>query len=70
MEIKVTSLGLAAYVHGQNEVTFLRYESESRSFVFSVVESRDFEKDYLNCCCSRHDSNVMALRRYMGSTGK
>ena len=65
MIIKITSLGLAAFVHGQDGVKLLRFDTEAKEFVFDVDKERDFARDYLNSCCRKHDSNVMALRLYM-----
>lgn len=63
METK--NLGLAAYLfmHG---VKLISTETDGR-FVFErdVRDVREWEIEYVNSCCFRHDSALMTLRRML-----
>ena len=65
MRIRVKGLGLAAYVIANGGV-FQSYSLEERLFDFeSEREAEQWEIEYANSCCSRHDAEVMNLRKFM-----
>lgn len=63
MEVK--SLGLAAYVMMKG--LKLVKVTEDGSFVFECNEKseREWEIEYVNSCCFRHDNALMTLRRML-----
>lgn len=65
MRIEIKTLGLAAYVKMENG-GFVSYDAEQRVFTFDSDKSaEEWEIGYANSCCSRHDSELMSLRRFM-----
>lgn len=64
MRIEVRGLGLAAYV-GENGGTLIGCD-DSNVFTFESDKPKmEWEVEYENSCCSRHDSRVMAYRKFM-----
>jgi len=63
VRVAIKRLGLAAYVK-MNGGKFLGHEDGH--FMFDTEKSeRDWEVDYVNSCCAKHDSEVMQLRKLM-----
>lgn len=61
--VKIGRLGLAAYVK-MNGGIFVKY-LDGR-FYFETSKAVDaWEVDYINSCCSRHDTELMTLRKLM-----
>ena len=65
-EIVTRKLGLAAFIkmHGGR----LNKHESGTGFVFEVPSEKtleDWEFDYLNSCCHRHDTELVNLRRLL-----
>jgi hypothetical protein len=62
MKIAIRDLGLAAYIRlKEKEATFIEFKEDK--YVFESERDEDsWRVEYLNSCCYRHDSEVMALR--------
>lgn len=61
--IEVSRLGLAAFVK-MHDGKLVKYEAGK--FYFESDRSvSDWEVDYTNSCCSRHDAELMNLRKLM-----
>lgn len=63
MQVTVRELGLAAYLRVSG-CRFLGYVDDH--FVFESERDREnWEVEYLNSLCYRHDSEIMTLRKLM-----
>ena len=62
--IRVKGLGLAAYVKMRGG-EFIAYDRDSREFAFRADTSVNWEVEYANSDCYRHDAEVMNLRKFM-----
>jgi len=61
--IEIRGLGLAAYVRMNGGII---KGFQNRVFLFeSERDANEWEIDYANACCSRHDAEVMNLRKLM-----
>ena len=62
-EIRVKKLGLAAYIHSQGG---LFVDHRDGHFIFkSVRRENEWEVEYFNSCCYKHDTSVMSLRKFI-----
>ena len=68
--VTTRKLGLAAYIkmHGGQ---LLDFEQDTNMFTFKVMSEsvgksvQNWEFEYLNSCCYRHDSELVNLRKLM-----
>jgi len=71
-EVKVKRLGLAAYMK-LNGAQFRGHSplpNFKGNFLFDTDKSlKEWEVEYLNSCCSKHDSEVMTLRKFINVGG-
>lgn len=66
-EIAVGKLGLAAYIK-MKQGGLLRY-TNGNFFFRSGKSLHDWEIEYANSCCARHDSEVCELRKFLRTSG-
>jgi hypothetical protein len=67
MIIQVNKLGLAAFIKLKG-ATLLKYEN--RYFFFETLKGlSEWDVEYANSCCSKHDSELMNLRRFIPPRG-
>ena len=62
-EIRIRQLGLAAYLLIRGE-EFIGHEDGH--FIFKSVQGeREWDLEYFNTCCQKHDNAVMSLRKFI-----
>lgn len=66
MEIKTSDLGLAAYLKKQN-CLLIRKEGKKEIIFESEKTLNNWEIEYMNSCCKKHDTEVMILRKFLNS---
>ena len=65
MIVEIRRLGLAAYIKMVG-TPLLKYEN--RVFYFETERTaEEWEVEYSNSCCSRHDSELCELRKFLTS---
>ena len=63
MSIKVRKLAVAAYIK-MNGVKLLNYDGQY--FIFDCDRGPvEWELEYLNSCCNKHDTELVLLRNLM-----
>jgi|Cruoilmetagenom7_1024161.scaffolds.fasta_scaffold00637_22 hypothetical protein len=68
--VETRKLGLAAYIKMRGG-SLLNFEPDTNMFSFKVKSEsvgksvQDWEFEYLNSCCYRHDSELVNLRKLM-----
>jgi len=68
--VTTRKLGLAAYIKMQGG-QLLDFEPNTNMFSFKIMSdnvgksAQDWEFEYLNLCCYRHDSELVNLRKLM-----
>jgi len=63
IEIKTDNLGLAGYIKMHIP---LKRKKETSYYFDSEDNVEVWELKYYNCCCARHDEQIMSLRRMKG----
>ncbi len=67
MSLETRKLGLAAYIKMQGG-TLKGLEGGTNTFVFVETPDKsitDWEMEYVNSCCHRHDTELVNLRKLM-----
>lgn len=65
--ISTAKLGLAAYIK-MSGASIDRIDPDERVFTFKDSSGKsleDYELEYMNTCCYRHDNELVHLRRLM-----
>jgi len=63
MRVETRKLGLAAFIKMHNEKLL---EVNSGKFIFESEKSEsEWEVEYLNSCCHRHDTELIHLRKLL-----
>ncbi len=68
--VTTRTLGLAAYIKMQGG-QLMDFEQDTNMFSFKIMtdnvgkSAQDWEFEYLNSCCYRHDSELVNLRKLM-----
>lgn len=67
MAVETRKLGLAAYIKMQGG-ELKDVEGSTNTFVFETQDEKsaqDWELEYMNSCCHRHDTELVNLRKLL-----